>query len=364
MKQIRLNTLQLSSIIFIQIAGTGLLIVPGTVVLIAGIDGWISIIISTLHALLLGMIVFFLYRYFPNDTLIGIFEKVTGKIIGKLLGVGFVIYCLVSLSTVIKQGCSITLNIFLPESKPINFYIAYFLIVVYILKMGITVLARTNVLITIFLLISFLTIILTAIPLLEIPLKPMMAEGMKPILKGSLSPSSLMNQVILISMIFPLFPKEENGNIKKIIIFSLLLVGVLSTILSVMTIGILGLETRDQYFPIYTIAKLIEIDYFWRRLDVLIMFAWVGGVTLKISFWFYCTLVAIKQLLNIPSYKPIVLPMTLLMFTLAFYATNNSTELAYYLGRVYPLFSLLSYELFIPVLIFIIMLVKKGVTTR
>lgn len=364
MKQIRLNTLQISSIIIVQIAGTSLLIIPGSVVGVSGMDGWISLIISTIQALFIGMIVYYFYKNYPKDTLIGIFDKVAGKFLGKILSFGFVIYCLISLSTVIKQGCSITGHIFLPETKPVTFFIVFFLIVVYIVKMGLIILARTNIMVVILLITSFLIISITAIPLLEIPLTPIMATGILPVLKGSLSPASFMNQVILIAMIFPLFPKQENGNIKKTILSTLILVGILNTLITVLTLGIFGLETSDQYFPVYSVAKLIEIDILWRRLDVLVMFTWVAGVTLKMSFWFYCIVVALKELFKLESYKPIVFPTALLSFSLGYFSTNNSTELAYYLGNVYPFFALLSYEFLIPVLICILILLKKGVSTK
>lgn len=360
----KLNTLQISALIFVQIAATSLLIIPGSVVEVSGMDGWMSLIISTVQSLGLGMIVYYFYKNYPKDTLIGIFDKVAGKYLGKILGIGFIFYCLISLSTVIKQGCSITGHIFLPETKPATFFIVFFLIVVYIVKMGLVVLARTNILVMIFLIISFIIILITAIPLLEIPLTPVLAKGITPVLKGSLSPASFMNQVILIVMIFPLFPKQENGNIKKVILNTLILVGVLNTLLTVMTLGILGQETKDQYFPVYTVAKLIEIDILWRRLDVLIMFSWVAGVTLKMSFWFYCAVVAIKEICKLENYSPIVFPTALLTFLLGYFATNNSTELAYYLGKVYPLFALFTYELLIPVILCIVILLKKVVSVR
>jgi spore germination protein KB len=359
MKNISLTTLQLFALIFVQIAGTSLLIIPGAVVSVAGVDSWISLIISTLLGLLVGLMVFYMYKNFPAETLIGVFEKITGKILGKILGFGFVLYCLISLSTVIKQACSITGHIFLPETSTVTLFIVYFVIVVYIIKMGITVLARTNILVTIFLILSFIVILIGAIPMFDVPLKPVLAEGFSPVIIGSLSPASWMGQIILITMIFPFLIVDDKKKIKRTIIYSLIIVGVMNTLVTVVTLGVYGLETKDLYFPVYNVTKLIEYEIFWRRLDVIIMFAWVIGVTLKISFWFYCMVAALKQLLNLDRLGPIVIPTALLMFTIGFFAANNSTELSYVLGRVYPLFSLLTYEFLIPFLICVLIFIRK-----
>ncbi|RBP85502.1 spore germination protein (amino acid permease) [Cytobacillus firmus] len=359
MKIAEINNLQLSSIIFTQILGTSLLIIPGTVVQIAGVDGWISQIVSTLMALIVGTMVFYLYNNFPHDNLIIIFEKLFGKIIGNILGIGFVIYCILSLSTVIKQGCSITGYIFLPETSPLIFFIVFFLIVVYITKVGMNALARTNVLVMLLLIITFVVIIITAVPLLNVPLKPLLLEGLSPVLKGSLTPSSWMGQVILITMIFPYLTSGNKKNIKTTILITLIVVGIDHTIITMFTLGVLGLETKDLLIPVYSVAKLIEIDLIWRRLDVMIMFSWVAGVTLKMSFWYFCTVLALKQLLNLNKYEPIVFPLAFLTFVIAYYSTNNTVELTFYLGNIYPILSLFSYEFAIPLIMCLTLFIRR-----
>jgi spore germination protein KB len=359
MKIAEINNLQLSSIIFIQITGTNLLIIPSTVVQIAGADGWISQIVSTFMAPILGMMVFYLYNKFPQDNLITIFVKLFGKIIGKILGIGFVLYCIFSNSTVIKQGCSITQSIFLPETPTLTFFIVFFLIVVYITKVGMNALARTNVLVMLFLIISFIVIIITAVPLLNVPLKPLLSEGLSPVLKGSLPLSSWMGQVILITMIFPFLTSGNKKNIKTTIIITLIVVGILTTLITIITFGVLGLETKYLDFPVYSVAKLIEMDLLWRRLDIIIMFFLVAGVTLKVAFWYFCTILAIKQLLNLDKYEPIVFSVALLTFVIAYYTSNNTAELEFFVGRIYPILSLFSYEFAIPLIMCLILFIRS-----
>jgi spore germination protein KB len=101
------------------------------------------------------------------------------------------------------------------------------------------------------------------------------------------------------------------------------------------------------------------MDLIWRRFDVIIMFFLVAGVTLKMTFWYFCTVLALKQLLNLNKYEPIVFSVAFLTFVIAYYTSNNTAELEFFVGRIYPILSLFSYEFAIPLLMCLILFIKS-----
>lgn len=353
-----ITSTQAFGLIVAQILGTSFLVIPGTVVGFAGIDAWISSIISIGYGLVAGWLIVRLFRIYPNATLVQIPEKILGRPLGKAVGFAYCIFFLISNSTVIRQGGALITTVFLPETPLIVIIICYMVLVVYNAKAGMEVVARTNLILLALLIVSIIIILVASLANMDIPLLPIAGEGLNPILQGSIAPGSWLAQVIMIGMVLPYLQHKEHA--MKIMASGVIFTGIIQTLITVVTLSVFGKQTAIFLFPVYDVAKLIEIDILWRRLDVLIVVMWIAGVFIKMAFWFYLAVVGLSQVFDLRDYRPLVIPVALLSGGMAMISATNAADLNEYLGIVWPLFSLTTFEITVPLLLLIIAGLRKG----
>ncbi|MBD0384079.1 GerAB/ArcD/ProY family transporter [Paenibacillus sedimenti] len=352
-----ITSVQAFGLIVSQILGTSFLVIPGTVVGLAGVDAWISSIIAIGYGLFSGWLIVLLFRLYPNATLVQIPENILGRWLGKVVGFGYCIFFLISNSTVIRQGGALITTVFLPETPLIVIIACYMALVIYIAKMGMEVVARTNLMLLTLLIVSIFIILIASLENMDIPLLPIAGEGLKPILTGSIAPGSWLSQVIMVGMVLPYLQHKEHA--LKIIATGVIFTGIMQTLITVVTLAVLGLQTENFPFPVYDVAKLIDLDILWRRLDVMIVVMWIAGVFIKMAFWFYITVVGLSQVFELHDYRPLVIPLAILSGGMAMLSATNAADLSEYLGSVWPLFSLMTFEMPLPLLLLIIAWIRN-----
>ncbi|MDD3654088.1 MAG: GerAB/ArcD/ProY family transporter [Desulfotomaculaceae bacterium] len=85
------------------ISATAVLVVPLTVARVAGHDGWISTVIVTLGVTYLIFVVYWLGKLYPGKTIIEYLPLLLGNILGKAVGLGYVLFFAWIGATVIKE---------------------------------------------------------------------------------------------------------------------------------------------------------------------------------------------------------------------------------------------------------------------
>lgn len=352
-----ITSVQVFGLIVSQILGTSFLVIPGTVVKFAGVDAWISSILTIFYGLFSGWLVVRLFRLYPNATLVQIPERILGRWLGKAVGFSYCVFFLISNSTVIRQGGALITTVFLPETPLIVIVICYMAVVIYVAKAGMEVVARTNLMLLALLIFSVFIILIASIENMDIPLLPIAGEGWKPILIGSIAPGSWVSQVIMVGMVLPYLQHKEHA--MKIMASGVIFTCIVQTLITIVSLAVLGSQTEAYLFPVYDVAKLIEIDILWRRLDVMIVVMWIAGVFVKMAFWFYIAVVGLSQVFELPDYRPLVIPLAILSGGLAMISAANAADLSEYLGLVWPFFALTIFEMPLPMLLLMIALIRR-----
>jgi spore germination protein (amino acid permease) len=165
--------------------GVGILSLPHDVALIAKQDAWISTIIAGVVSQAILFVIWGLCRRFPDLSLYQIIPKLLGKVIGKILILGYSMYFMVTGSLVLARYSDIIDKWILPLTPNWITMLLMLLTCIYIVSEGLTSIARFYVLVSpiLIVLVALISYAMKDANLLY--LFPMGEHSIPTILKGS-----------------------------------------------------------------------------------------------------------------------------------------------------------------------------------
>jgi spore germination protein KB len=124
------------------------------------------------------------------------------------------------------------------------------------------------------------------------------------------------------------------------------------------TLLYLGDLTGIYTYPFLILARYINIAQFFTHLESLFMAIWVLGAFVKICVFYYVTVLAAAQWMNLSDYRPIVLPLGLLLAMFSKWIAHNYQEMTHAIATS-VVFATLTMFVIVPVLLLGIGWVKK-----
>jgi spore germination protein KB len=88
-------------------------------------------------------------------------------------------------------------------------------------------------------------------------------------------------------------------------------------------------------------------------LDIVIAAIWVGGIFVKVALVYYAVALGLAQWLGLRNYRPLVVPVGILMVALSVMAYHGLSDLLYTELKIFPGYSL-SHALLIPLLLLVV----------
>lgn len=253
----------------------GLLILPREVALYADSDGWILVIVGGLLALVGSLVLSTLIRRFPGETFIEYSQKVIGKFLSFVLGVGLVIYFILATAIVIRTFAEVT-NAFMLQNTPREFVIiTQMLLTVYLIRHGIEPTARIAEILFPILLVPIFAMYLTAIPKADFTeLLPVFNTPIKSMAIGSLNTMFSFFGIEILLVLGPYLKRPD-----KIYWTMFVSVGVATLIylfVVIITFAGIGVQnTKLLIWPGMTIIRMIMAPgRVFERLDALAMALW------------------------------------------------------------------------------------------
>ncbi|MFF2479705.1 endospore germination permease [Paenibacillus sp. NPDC058071] len=354
----KISTSQLSLLLFSFIAPTIILVIPSMISEIAKQDAWITIFPSFLIGTLNIWIMITLSKRYPDQTIMQYSSHIIGKWLGRCLGLYLIYYWINFDFIILNQHIQFISTILLPKTPSIIVSLSLALLCGIAAYMGLGSIARSNeflALVMLFLLIP-LVMLLFAKSDPEL-LRPIMSEGMVPILQGSLFPAAYLSQFFILSWLYPYLEKQRKSI--KASFLGLILISALFAVTVLPLIMIFGPLSDKLTFPMLSVIQFIGLQGSFERVEALAVAIWVMGSFIKISLTFFIICLSICHLFNVQNYKNFVLPVTILsVFGSVSVFINYSTDLNNYLKYTYPSYSLLT-QLFLPLALLIIDTIKR-----
>ncbi|MGG3451018.1 GerAB/ArcD/ProY family transporter [Domibacillus aminovorans] len=346
----KINTRQFTCLAILFVIGDTLLFVPSDVTSIAKQDGWLSAILAAVMGIFLVTLYSFLGKRFPSMNIVDISEKVLSLWVGKIIGVLFVFFALIDSSiTIWELGDFMTTKI-MPDT-PINAILILFLsIIIFGIHVGVEPLARTAEIIFPWVILLFLILVLSVSPKINLEnIQPVLEDGVKPVLRGSLPLIGFYLESVLLLMVLPYV--NQTKRITKSFVIGMITGSSFLFIIILLSILVLGSYlTSNSIYPSYALARKISIGSFLQRIEVILAFIWFFTVYFKVTICFYAATAGLAQVFKIKDHKVLMFPLALIVYALALITAPSTTYVNQFLLSIWWTFTL-SYGLFLPLLL-------------
>jgi spore germination protein len=354
----RISTVQTVMIISNFILGAGILTLPRTVTEKTQTpDSWISVIISGVISMAIGLIMVKLCKRFPDKSLYQFSQIIIGKWLGYLLSFIVIIYY-ITLSAYEVRAMAETTRLFLLQSTPTWAILMPFLwIGLYLILGGINSIARMFEIIFPVTVIFFMLVMFLGIRIFEIDnIRPVMGLGIKPVLKGLESTSLSFAGFEVILFIFFFMQKQKHATKATLIGIGIPLIFYAITL--VMVVGALSVSgVITQTWPVLTFIRSFEITgFFFERYDSLLLVIWIMQLFATFTVAYFSAVLGLSQLFG-KSIHPFCFMLLPLIFFMAMLPTNINEMFT--MGDWIGKFSILLFSLMPLLLLFISMIRRK-----
>lgn len=338
------------------VLATAVLTAPSLPITYAAQDAWLCILLAGAGGLAISCLMVNLSLRFPGKTLFEYLEIVLGKVPGKIVSFFYLWFFLHIVTVVVREFGALLTPAFLPETPLIALLVLGMVPVAYMLWQGLEVLARTNQIFAA-LLVFGVALVVLAIPNIKITnFLPVFDAAPVDLLKGTLAPLAWFGELITVGVFLPYFSRPEDGY--RIVALA---VGTITFMLGLavfLAIAVFGPIVPASYlFPTFNAVRLIQLANFIERLEILVVIIWVAGGLLKIGVFYWVIVLGAAQTLGLRTYRPLILPVGLLIISLSFIFHRSTLDMIRYIGLTWP-FHGLTYEALLPALLLGIAMIK------
>jgi spore germination protein KB len=342
-----------SSMISFFIIGSTLVIGVG---LGAKQDAWLATIIGALAALPMIGIYARILSLFPEKNAYEILQLLFGKAIGKIMIFLFAFYGVFLGALILRNFMELAVVVALQETPELIIGLFVTILTIWVAKEGIEVLGRFSQFTLVYVLIILLIIFALSFPLGHLDnLRPMLYDGISPVLKSAFGTFSFPFAETVCFM-FVLTMSKDNKPY-KMFYKGWAIGGFFVVLVALRNVFVLGGSLLERiYFPSHVVVSLIDIGDFLERIESTVAVVFFFGGFVKSSICLLSACHGVKHLLNLDSYRPVVVPLALLTLALSVINFENTQQM-YQFVYVYPYF-VFPFQVILPIIIWIFSEIK------
>ena len=201
----RISSVQLLLLLYISEISTVFIILPAEIMRIAGPDGWLSVLLfDSIYGLAVVLVAVALAKRFPQQILTEYLPRVLGRVPGKLLALIYTGVFINLTSVIISENNLYITSVLMRETPHLVIDLIIIVVAMYGVFLGIEVIARQNEIV--FLVYITSVIVLFALVVKDVNFnnfRPVLADGVGPVFKGSLIPAAYRGEVFILLMLYP-----------------------------------------------------------------------------------------------------------------------------------------------------------------
>ncbi|MEH7748557.1 GerAB/ArcD/ProY family transporter [Neobacillus drentensis] len=360
MDKIKISAAQLFVLIFLFEMGSSILFGLGAN---AKQDAWIAILLGLAGGLIVFLIHYRLFLFYPELILTNYIQKIAGKWPGRIIAFFYIIYFIYTASVVLRDFGELLLTTVYTNTPLFVLNTLMILTIIYGIHKGLEVIARVGQIyfgIIYFMAISgFLLIIFSGLIHFDF-LKPILENGWKPIFKESF-PGILtfpFGEILIFTMIYPFV--NERKKIKFVCIGGMILSGINITITVIITISTIGPELYIRSnFPLLTTVSRIQLADFIERLDILFALYLVISGFFKITLYFYAAVEGTADLFQLKKKEKLSFPIGMIVLFSSITTASTYAEFIKEGFEFYPLYLGLPFQIIIPSILLLIAFIRN-----
>lgn len=354
-----ISTHQFTVLVILITIGDAILVLPSTVAKVAHQDAWLS----TILALACGLLIIYLFTVvgslYPKLSLVQYNIKILGKWVGSIVSLFFLGYLFLSLTAHVRElGDFITTQIL--TQTPIQVIHFLFIVIIIIgVRSGLETIARTGELLFPVVFIFLMILFILVLPNVHFDwVRPILADGIKPMLKGTLVATAFpFMELVVFLMILPSVNKQEK--IKKGFFIGTIIGGIVLILVVLLCILVLGEATTTRnIYPTFTLARVIHIGDFIQRIEGLIAIIWTITTYLKITLYTYALHIGFVHLLKLDGYRMLTFPFGMILFASAMLVSPNISYYNNLIAHYWPFYDL-TVAVLLPLILMSVFTIRK-----
>ncbi|ASS93952.1 GerAB/ArcD/ProY family transporter [Peribacillus simplex] len=357
MEKGKISSLQMAFMMYPTIVATAILGVPSITAKYAKSDLWLSPIFAALIGFLTVYIAYKLHQLYPKQTVIQFTEKIIGRIPGKILGFLLLFFYIENTGLIVRGYAEFVVGSFLVRTPIIVIMASMVLLCAFIVRGGIEVLGRAAELFVPVFIFPICILIILLIPDLEFKnIFPMLGDGIMPPIKGAIVPGGWFSEFFLIIFLLPFLADMKKG--MKSGMMTVFAVMITLIVVNLLVLFILGSTTASKNYPLINVSRYISSADFFEHVESVVMAVWIVGAFVKISVFYYASVLGTAQWLNLSDYRPVVWPIGILIVIFSFWSLPSTIDVSRNDTNVFPLQGILM-QTIIPLLLLVIAVVRK-----
>ncbi|MGB8957169.1 MAG: GerAB/ArcD/ProY family transporter [Tumebacillaceae bacterium] len=323
-------------------------------------DAWLAVLI----AMVIGMAITWVYyrtlgKESPGDLFL-MLEGTVGRWVTRGLIVIYTLYFFYSSSRVLRDFGELITTAILLETPLEIIVLTMLIVVLYILYLGVEVLARTAEIFApymlIFLILITILILISGELQVRRNIEPVLGEGLMVLLRG-VFPGLMtfpFGEMVVFMMIMPKVSRFKLAG--KVSVFAVGVAGFLLSSSSLLQLAALGVDAKSRStFPLLSAARLVSIANFIERIDALVVFIVMLGIIIKVSVLLFAGLQGLQHLFQIP-YRSFLFPVGMIVSVNSILISINFAEHIEEGLRFVPFFLHLPLQYVIPTGLFLMVL--------
>ncbi|TCZ80959.1 hypothetical protein E0485_01355 [Paenibacillus albiflavus] len=319
----RITQGQLMFFIIQSQVGVGILTLPHTIQASAKGGGWISVLIAGLAVQTIIIILWALCRRFPLDTIFGFLPKITGKLLGNLLGFAYIAYFLFSAGTILSKFAYVVESWVLIETPRWALLILALFTCMYLVKEKLQVIAK------LFVISSFTIIVMVILSLCGYVnanfsyIFPITEAGWGTIIKSANQALFPLVGYEVLLVIYPFVEGNSGGKLKAASLGNMLIT-LFYTFEVFTSLVIFSPEVMPAVSePLLYMLKGFSFQTI-QRIDLIFLSLWIFVVTTATVSWIYAATVGLGRFFHRGEHKKAVPYTIFILFILAMISQDPS----------------------------------------
>lgn len=337
----KMGTAEGMSIVFLLTFPTTFLTTPALLINDAGSLGWVSAFVHGVVSLLSLLAVLFVCSKVPGN-LFEVCEQLLGPVLAWIIALYYAVAFSINYVLMLRQYAENTLLTALPMAEFSFVILAYSLVAAVLVALSLEGIARAGYILMPFIAVTLLIVFVLLNPFYEIyRLAPWWGLGMGTAVFTGAKIAGINFGVVAVAIVASSFQNSRTR-------WQIALLGVgLSSVLRAMVVFfytlLFGVTIgREKMLPFFEMVRLVYLGRYVQRLESLFIILWVINGLLDISLSLYFALYSITYLGRLPTLRPLIPVVTILLAHVAMIPDDVvSVMMDYaYVGKTYLNFSI------------------------
>lgn len=325
----QVSSWQMAGLLFVFLTGAITLVIPSPLLSEARSAVWIAWIIIGLYGVLYLSCITYITKQYPGKSLYQCSEILLGRVWATIFTIPFLLSALLLAAYVYSPIATFFETTMMRNTPSYVFNALNVLVSALTVYAGIEVIARLFSLLLTILMGSIVIILLFNLPQYHPAyLLPIMPYGIKPIVHSVYFGTGITyGDLLTVSMLFCFIRKEKNHIRIKPLFLALAASWGLIFIVNLCVIMALGPMSNEFKYPLYTLARLVNIQDILTRIEAFIGIALLIGSIMKATVVLYSLNLILTQVLKLKEEKLLIFPLALAIFQLSQIVESKDPQL-------------------------------------